>query len=85
MWGRRVGQSESSKEKTPNPEGQAPSAPLAQLQPDMVPALNRRDAAPSSAMAPAVTVPPEVLAVAPEIIPNPTPSPEPILTNPQKE
>lgn len=71
-------------------------APPARMNADMIPALNRRAAqasAPSSTLKfnpmseapPAAAVPPEVLKVAPEIIANPTPSPEPQLTSPHEE
>lgn len=75
-----------------------PNAPTtgalpARLNDDMIPALNRRDRAQSSTLKmtpapeapPAAVVPPEVLKVAPEIIANPNPSPEPQLTSPHKE
>jgi hypothetical protein len=75
--------------ETVNPDS-PPPAPIAKLQKDMIPALNRRDPPPSDApglkanpgpVAPPVEVPAEVLAVAPEIIANPNPSPAPHLTN----
>lgn len=82
---------------TPDTGPKVPAVPMAKLNQDMIPALNRRDQPATSAgrrmsvKAAPVTgtaqtdVPPDVLRVAPEIIANPHASPAPLLTTPHKD
>ena len=80
---------------TPDTGPKVPVVPMAKLNQDMIPALNRRDQPATSAggmsvkdtpAAPAsIVVPPDVLRVAPEIIANPHASPAPLLTTPHKD
>ncbi len=80
---------------TPDTGPKVPVAPIATLNKDMIPALNRRDQPATSASgmtvkvgaaAPApAEVPPEVARVAPEIIANTHESPAPLLTTPHKD